>query len=47
MRREYGFEGALLLVETRKAMEFYFDRRWHIGEAGSRLERERTEYLPI
>ena len=47
VRREYGFEGALLLVETRKAMEFYFDRRWHIGEAGSRLERERTEYLPI
>ena len=26
IRREYGFSGAELVVTTRKALEFYFDR---------------------
>ncbi|GKY87396.1 hypothetical protein STA1M1_12650 [Sinisalibacter aestuarii] len=47
VRREFGFGGPLLLLETRKAMEFYFDRRWRIGAPGTRLERARTEYVPI
>jgi len=44
VRREYGFKGELLCVETRQALEFYLDRRWGIGTAGARLERARTEY---
>lgn len=47
VRREYGFEGNLLCVETRQALEFYLDRRWGIGTPGSRLERARTEYTLI
>lgn len=47
VRREYGFDGDLLRVETRKALEFFFDRRWGLNESGARLERERTEYLPL
>lgn len=44
VRREYGFDGKLLCVETRKALEFYFDRRWGLDQPGARLERARTEY---
>jgi len=44
VRREYGFEGELLRVETRKALEFFFDRRWGLAEKGARLERASTEY---
>ena len=47
VRREYGFEGEFLRVETRKALEFYFDHRWGLDQKGARLERERTEYEPI
>jgi hypothetical protein len=47
VRREYGFVEELLRVETRKALEFFFDRRWGIDENGSRLEKARTEYEPI
>lgn len=47
VRREYGFEGELLRVETRKALEFFFNRRWGLNEKGARLERIRTEYEPI
>lgn len=43
-RREFGFEGEFLRVETRKALEFFFDRRWGLNEQGARLEREKTEY---
>jgi hypothetical protein len=42
--REYGFEGALLCVETRKALEFFIDRRWGLNEPGARLERVKTDY---
>lgn len=46
VRREYGFEGEYLTVEVRKALEFYFDRRWGLDQAGARLERVRTEPIP-
>jgi hypothetical protein len=44
VRREYGFEGDLLCVETRKALEFFLDRRWGLDQRGARLERVRTDY---
>lgn len=47
VRREYGFEGKLLCIEIRQALEFYLDRRWSIGLPGARLERCKTEYEPI
>lgn len=47
VRREYGFSDDLLKVEVRKALEFYLDRRWGLNEAGARLQRVRTEHLPI
>lgn len=39
VRKEYGFEGELLCVETRKVLEFFFDRRWGLDQKGTRLER--------
>ncbi len=47
VRKEYGFTGRLLRVETRKALEFYFDRRWGLDSHGARLEREKTDYVPM
>lgn len=47
VRREYGFAGRFLKLEIRKALEFYFDRRWSIGMPGGRLQRHKTEYAPI
>jgi hypothetical protein len=44
VRREYGFVGEFLRVETRKALEFFFDHRWGLDQKGARLERVRTEY---
>jgi len=44
VRREYGFKGKLLRLEVRKALEFFFDHRWGLGQIGARLERERVEY---
>jgi predicted DNA-binding transcriptional regulator YafY len=44
VRREFGFDGELLRVETRKSLEFFFDRRWGLAEKGARLERASTEY---
>ncbi|MDB5735343.1 MAG: hypothetical protein JWN16_1980 [Alphaproteobacteria bacterium] len=46
VRREFGFEGEYLCVETRKALEFFIDRRWGLNERGARLERVRTVYQP-
>lgn len=46
VRREYGFDGETLCVETTKALEFYFNRRWGLDLPGARLERVRTEYKP-
>ncbi len=47
VRLEYGFKGNSLVVETRKAMEFYLVRRWRLGEKNSRLEIARTEYVSL
>ena len=44
VRREYGFDGEFLAVETRKALEFFLDRRWGLDQKGARLERVRTDY---
>lgn len=46
VRREFGFQGEFLRVETRKALGFFFDRRWGLGTVDARLEREKVEYLP-
>jgi hypothetical protein len=45
VRREFGFEGEFLRVETRKALEFFMERRWGLNEPGARLERAKTDYL--
>ena len=44
VRREFAFEGDLLCVETRSALEFFLDRRWGLNERGARLERVKTDY---
>jgi hypothetical protein len=45
VRREYGFTSETLIVETRKALEFYADRRWGLDRPDARLERRSTTYL--
>lgn len=47
VRREFDFEGEWLRVETRKALEFFFDRRWGLDTMGARIERAKTDYEPI
>lgn len=47
VRREFGFDSDFLCVRTRKALEFFFDRRWGLSEAGARLEIEKTEYSQV
>jgi hypothetical protein len=47
VRREYGFKGDLLCVETRKALEFFINRRWGLNERGARLERVKTDHEPF
>ncbi len=47
VRMEYGFTEDTLLLETRKALEFYLMRRWRLSEDSSRLEVARKEYAPI
>ena len=47
VRREYGFEDKLLCIDTRKALEFYADRRWGLDQPHARLERERVDYFDI
>jgi len=47
VRREYGFDGPVLSIRTRKALEYYFDRRWGLDLAAARLERVATRYHPI
>lgn len=44
VRREFGFQGDCLCIETRKALEFYVDRRWGLNVKGARLERFKTDY---
>ena len=45
VRREYGFQVKTLCIQTRKALEFYADRRWGLDQKSSRLERHATEYV--
>lgn len=47
VRREFGFEGEWLRLETRKALEFFFNRRCGLDTVGARLERAKTDYQPI
>jgi hypothetical protein len=47
VRREFGFDGELLSVTTRKALEFFLDRRWGLSEPGARLEWVKTDYTPL
>jgi hypothetical protein len=47
VRREYGFKGKSLCIETRKALEFYAVRRWGLDQRNARLERHSTEYAPL
>lgn len=39
VRREYGFEDDSIRFETRRALEFYIERRWGLDRPGARLER--------
>jgi len=39
VQREYGFEGDALTFETRRALDFYVERRWGLDRPGARLER--------
>lgn len=39
VRKEYGFTGDTLCIETRKALEFYADRRWGLDMPNARLQR--------
>jgi len=36
---EYGFDGDDIRFETRRALEFYIERRWGLDRPGARLER--------
>jgi predicted DNA-binding transcriptional regulator YafY len=45
VRREYDFQGSELVIETRKALEFYADHRWGLDQPDARLQRLRTEYV--
>lgn len=45
VRREYGFRGETLVVEIRKALEFYIDRRWGLKQEGARLEIVGVDYV--
>tara|TARA_R110000787_G_scaffold237879_2_gene344209 strand:- start:1476 stop:2270 length:795 start_codon:yes stop_codon:yes gene_type:complete len=47
VRREFGFGGDLLRIEIRRALEFFFDRRWGLNEPGARLERVKTETITL
>lgn len=47
VRREFGFEEEWLRVETRKALEFFFERRWGLDTPNTRLERADTKYYRI
>jgi len=39
VRLEYGFDGDALRFETRRALEFYVERRWSLDRPSARLER--------
>ena len=43
---EYGFKGDEICFETRRALEFYIERRWGLDRPGARLERYWRARLP-
>jgi predicted DNA-binding transcriptional regulator YafY len=45
VRIEFGFTADVLEVRTRKALEFYTERRWGLEQKEPRLERVSTEYV--
>ena len=47
VRIEFGFTEDVLEARTRKALEFYTERRWGLEQREPRLERVSTEYVPM
>ena len=47
VKREYGFKGDSLCVETRQALEFYANHRWGLDQPNARLERSFTEIIKV
>jgi len=47
VRIEYGFTGDVLEARTRKALEFYTERRWGLEQREPRLELVSTDYIPM
>lgn len=47
VRIEFGFTSDVLEARTRKALEFYTERRWGLEQKEARLERVSIEYLPM
>ncbi len=45
VRREYGFSGPTLCIETRKALEFYAESRWGLNVPSARLEKRSSKKL--
>lgn len=47
VRVEYGFTGDVLEARTRKALEFYTERRWGLEQKEPRLELVSINYVPM
>ena len=47
VRIEFGFSSDVLEARTRKALEFYTERRWGLEQKEPRLERVSVNYLPM
>lgn len=47
VRTEFGFTGDVLEARTRKALEFYTERRWGLEQKEPRLERVSIDYEPM
>lgn len=47
VRIEFGFDKDVLEARTRKALEFYTERRWGLEQKEPRLERVSVEYVPM
>mgnify|MGYP005988375691 CR=1 FL=1 len=47
VRIEFGFTSDVLEARTRKALEFYTERRWGLEQKEPRLERVSVSYVPM
>jgi predicted DNA-binding transcriptional regulator YafY len=47
VRTEFGFTSDVLEARTRKALEFYTERRWGLEQKEPRLERVSVDYIPM